>query len=108
TARRNCWEIVTALPRKQFTGRELIKWGFFTSAGVIVSKSGLSPFIRSAYADSSIPTGLPASPLFGVQPFTQPMPRFDVFRRDPVSVLNPAPMAQSNQTQQPQIGGAHV
>src|SRR5262245_53412910 len=61
----------------------------------------LSPFIRSAYAESNIPTGLPPSPLFGVQPFTQPMPRFDVFRRDPVSVLNPAPMAQSNQTQQP-------
>jgi manganese oxidase len=101
-ARRNRLEILKALSQGQVTRRELLKWGLFTSAGFIVSKSGLSPFVGNAYADgSNIPTGLPPSPLFGVQAFTQPMPRFDVFRRDPVGVLNPAPMALSNQTQQP-------
>jgi len=43
---------------------------------------------------------LPPSPLFGVQAFTQPMPRFDVLPRNPVSTLNPAPTAQANTTQQ--------
>jgi len=33
--------------------------------------------------------------------FSQPMPRFDVLPRNPVSVLNPAPTAQANTTQQP-------
>src|SRR5262249_60933051 len=68
---------------------------------------GLSTSARSVYADE-IPTGLPASPLFGVQAFSQPMPRFDVLPRLAVSALNPAPTAQSNQTQQavdPALGG---
>src|SRR5262245_65210823 len=47
----------------------------------------LSPFIRSAYAESNIPTGLPPSPLFGVLPFTQPMPRFDVRSEEHTSEL---------------------
>src|SRR5581483_2599117 len=55
--------------------RELIKWGLFTAGGVIAMKNGLSPFVGSAWADS-IPTGLPPSPLFGVQDFSTPMPRF--------------------------------
>src|SRR4029077_19540665 len=53
-------------------------------------------------------TGANPSPLFGVQPFTQAMPRFDVLARNPVSVLNPAPTAEANQTQQavdPLLGG---
>ena len=102
-ARRNRWEILKALSHRQVTRRELIKWGLFTSAGVIVSKSGLSPFVRSAYADGNIPTGLPPSPLFGVQPFTQPMPRFDVFQRhpNPFAFLSPTPMKEANTTQQP-------
>src|SRR4051795_48879 len=55
-----------------------------------------------------VPTGLPPSPTFGIQKFTQPMPRFDVLRRQPVTDLQPPPMEQSNQTQQPvdpQLGG---
>src|SRR5215210_2095828 len=52
------------------------------------------------FADS-VPTGLPASPLFGAAKFTQPMPRFDLLTRKPVSALNPAPTAQANTTQQP-------
>ncbi|HEY2028044.1 MAG TPA: multicopper oxidase domain-containing protein, partial [Myxococcales bacterium] len=43
----------------------------------------------------------PPSPTFGIQKFTQPMPRFDVLPRKPVSTLNPPPMERANQTQQP-------
>src|SRR5262249_38372716 len=101
-ARRNRAEILKAWSQGQVSRRDLFKMGLFTAAGAIVLKNGLSPFARSAYADdSSIPTGLPRSPLFGVQPFTQPMPRFDVLPRNPVSALSPAPTAQANTTQQP-------
>src|SRR5262249_50574756 len=68
---------------------------------------GLSPFVTSAHAASgpgnSIPTGAPPSPLFGVQPFSTAMPRFDVIARNPnpFTFLTPAPTAQANQTQQP-------
>jgi len=78
-ARKNRWEILKALSTGQISRRELIKWGLFTTGGVLVAKSGLSPFVSSAYA--AIPTGLPSSPLFGVQDFTTPMPRFDVLPR---------------------------
>src|SRR5438034_3488623 len=100
-ARRNRQEIVKALADGQITRRDLFKWGLFTVGGLLVWKHGLNPFVRSAYADSNIPTGLPHSPLFGVQAFTQPMPRFDVLPRNPVSALSPAPTAQANTTQQP-------
>src|SRR5712691_1893958 len=100
-ARKNRWEILKALADGQITRRDLLKWGLFTAGGVIVAKSGLSPFVKSAYAfGSTIPTGLPPSPLFGVQPFTQAMPRFDVLARNAVSTLNPAPTVQANTTQQ--------
>src|SRR5712671_3932901 len=73
--------------------------GLMTAAGTLVMTNGLSVFAPSAYA--SIPTGAPRSPLFGVQPFTQPMPRFDVLPRNAVSTLTPVPTAQANTTQQP-------
>jgi FtsP/CotA-like multicopper oxidase with cupredoxin domain len=99
-ARRKRLEIVRALSQGQVTRRELVRWGLFTSGGVLASIHGLSPFVSSARADSSIPTGMPASPLFGVQPFSAPMPRFDVLARNAVSSLVPYPTAESNQTQQ--------
>lgn len=99
-ARRNRWEILKAHSHRQVTRRDLIKMGLMTAGGILVPMRGLSPFARSAYADSNIPTGLPPSPLFGVQPFTQPMLRFDVLARNAVSTLNPAPTAEANQTQQ--------
>ncbi|HYT16074.1 MAG TPA: multicopper oxidase domain-containing protein [Burkholderiales bacterium] len=100
-ARKNRWEILKALADGQITRRDLLKWGLFTAGGVIVAKSGLSPFVKSAYAfGSTIPTGLPPSPTFGVQPFTAPMARMDVLPRNAVSTLNPAPTAQANTTQQ--------
>src|SRR5262245_57365395 len=72
-ARDNRAEIVKARSIGQVTRRELIKWGLFTTSGLLVCKNGLSPFARSAVAD--IPTGTPRSPLFGAQKFTQRMPR---------------------------------
>src|SRR2546427_642403 len=97
-ARRNRAEILKAWSQGQVSRRDLIKMGLFTASGALVLQNGLSPFARSAYA--AIPTGLPRSPLFGVQAFTQPMPRFDVLQRNAVSVLSPAPTAQANTTQQ--------
>jgi manganese oxidase len=98
-ARRNRQEILKAWSQGQITRRDLVKLGLFTAAGAIILKNGLSPFAASA--DSTIPTGLPRSPLFGVQPFTQPMPRLDLLPRNPVATLNPAPTEQANTTQQP-------
>jgi FtsP/CotA-like multicopper oxidase with cupredoxin domain len=102
-ARRNRQQIIKALSDGQITRRDLFKWGLFTVGGMLLWKHGLNPFVRSAHA--SVPTGLPRSPLFGVLPFTQPMPRFDVLTRktnpfDP-KVLNPVPTAEANTTQQP-------
>jgi FtsP/CotA-like multicopper oxidase with cupredoxin domain len=107
-ARKNRAEIVKALSQGQVSRRDLIKWGLFTTAGLLAPIRGLNPFVSSAYG--SIPTGLPPSPLFGVLPFSQPMPRADVFQRhpNPFSFLKPAPMEESNQTMQavdPALGG---
>src|SRR6195256_6965049 len=102
-ARRNRQEIVKGLADGQITRRDLFKWGLFTTGGLLLWKHGLNPFVRSAYA--AVPTGFPRSPLFGVQPFTQPMPRFDVLPRrlNPLTpgVLTPTPTKEANTTQQP-------
>src|SRR5215470_9134613 len=102
-ARKNRWEIINANTQGQVSRRDLIKMGLFTSAGLLLPISGLSPFARSAFANSNIPTGLPPSPFppGKAKPFTQPMPRFDLFPRNPVTSLNPAPTAQANTTLQP-------
>jgi manganese oxidase len=99
TARKHRAEIVKALSHGQVSRRQLIKWGLFTVAGAMAPIRGLNPFVRSAYAEDG--AGVPPSPLFGVEPFTQPMLRFDVLARKPVASLSPAPTAQSNQTQKP-------
>ncbi|HYX53821.1 MAG TPA: multicopper oxidase domain-containing protein [Candidatus Limnocylindrales bacterium] len=112
-ARQNRAEILKAYSQGQVSRRDLLKWGLITSGGAIASIGGLSPFVAfgdggsgsggssGSSTSSSIPTGMPASPLFGVQAFTTAMPRFDVVSRNPVSSLNPYPTAQANQTQQP-------
>src|SRR2546422_2349585 len=96
-ARRNRAEILKAWSQGQVSRRDLMKMGLFTAGGALAFKNGLSPFAPSAYG--SVPTGFPRSPLFNVQAFTQPMPRFDVLPRNPVSALNPAPLAQVDETQ---------
>ena len=84
-ARRNRAEITQALSYGQVSRRDLIKWGLFTSAGIMAPIGGLNPFVSSLHAQpvtslfdggdcSQIPTGLSPSPTFGVQPFTQPFP----------------------------------
>ena len=98
-ARRNRQEILTAWSHGKISRRDLVKLGLFTAAGTIILKNGISPFAQSVYA-ASIPTGLPPSPLFGVQPFTQPMARLDVLPRKALSALSPAPTAAANVTQQ--------
>jgi hypothetical protein len=107
-ARANRLEIVKAMSWGQVSRRELIKWGLFTGAGLLAPIRGLSPFASSVLsADGG---SVPRSPLFGVKPFTQPMLRFDVLPRNPISALTPEPMEQSNQTPQPlpsALGGGY-
>jgi FtsP/CotA-like multicopper oxidase with cupredoxin domain len=82
-ARNNRAEIVKALSIGQVTRRDLIKWGAVTAGGGLAFKHGLHPFVRSAYAQT--PVGLIRSPLFGVEKFTQRMPRLDV--QHPINLI---------------------
>jgi FtsP/CotA-like multicopper oxidase with cupredoxin domain len=101
-ARKNRQEIVKAHSQGHVSRRDLIKMGLISGAGLLLPMNGLSAYAQTAFSStSSIPTGLPPSPLFGVQAFTQPMPRFDVLPRGPLSTLTPAPTAEANTTQQP-------
>jgi FtsP/CotA-like multicopper oxidase with cupredoxin domain len=100
-ARKNRAEILRAHSQGKVSRRDLIKLGLITTGGLIAPIHGLNPFVKSAYGD--VPTGAPPSPLFGVQPFTTPMPRFDVAPRIPNPMtggLTPTPQASANQTQQ--------
>ncbi|HEY3159967.1 MAG TPA: hypothetical protein VGJ78_13475, partial [Vicinamibacterales bacterium] len=106
-ARKNRAEIVRELSWGRVSRRDLFKWGLFTGAGMLAPIGGLNPFVSNASAAVG-PTGAPPSPRFGCGSFTQPMPRFDVMCRNPVSCLTPAPTAEANQTPQPvdaRLGG---
>jgi manganese oxidase len=105
-ARKNRAEIVRELSWGRISRRDLIKWGLFTGAGMLAPIGGLNPFVATGAAQ--VPTGTPPSPRFGCESFSQPMPRFDVMARNPVSCLDPAPTAEANQTLQsvnPALGG---
>jgi FtsP/CotA-like multicopper oxidase with cupredoxin domain len=111
-ARRNRAEIVRELSWGRISRRDLIKMGLFTSAGMLAPIGGLNPFVGTTYGQTvyDIPTGMPRSPLFGATPFTQPMPRFDVLPRLPVSSLRPYPQAYANTTMvpvDPLLGGGY-
>ncbi len=93
-ARRNRQEVVKALTTGEVSRRELFKWGVFTAGGGLLAKNGFSPFVKSAYAGSF--TGTPASPLWGSIPFTQPMARFDVIPRKPISALTDGSIDHGN------------
>src|SRR5262245_41675716 len=97
-ARRHRADITRELSWGRVSRRDLIRWGLFTSAGLLAPIRGLNPLVRSVAA---MDDGIPRSPLSGAEPFTQTMPRFDVLPRRAVTDLNPAPTAKSNQTQQP-------
>ena len=99
-ARDNRREIIRELSWGRVSRRDLIKWGIFTSAGLLAPINGLNPFASKAYADGNIPR----SPLFGAKPFSQPMPRFDLLERKShskdKSALDPVPTAPANETKQ--------
>ena len=104
-ARKHRAEIVRELSWGRVSRRDLLKMGLFSGAGLLAPIGGLNPFVKGAYAQE---IGVPLSPLFGVQPFTQAMPRFDVLRRNAPSCLTPAPTAAANETLQPvdpKLGG---
>jgi len=82
-ARDNRAEIVKARSLGQITRRDLIRWGIFTSSGLLVCKNGLSPLARSAFAD--VPTGTPRSPLFGGQKFFQRLNRLNLQHPVPIT-----------------------
>ncbi len=82
-ARDNRAEIVRALSWGQITRRDLIRWGIFTTTGMLALKNGLSPFARSAYA--AVPTGTPPSPLFGARKFTQRLNRLNLQHPQPIT-----------------------
>ncbi|MEI8014177.1 MAG: putative Ig domain-containing protein [Nitrospira sp.] len=82
-ARNNRAEIVKALSQGQINRRDLMKWGLFTSAGLLIAKNGLSPFAKSAFAHGV--TGVPATPLNGAVPFTHAMPRLDYVPPTPLT-----------------------
>ena len=108
-ARQNRAEIVRELSWGRVSRRDLIKWGLFTSAGLLAPIGGLNPFVGSASAAGvDAVAGVPRSPMFSAKPFTQPMPRFDVLPRAPLSCLAQAPQGQANETLipvDPALGG---
>jgi len=111
-ARQNRVEIVREMSWGRLSRRDLFKMGLLTGAGMLAPIGGLSPFVSNVSADggSTIPTGAPRSPLFGATAFSQPMPRFDVLPRGPLSCLTPAPQADANQTLMavnPALGGGY-
>src|SRR5439155_1508946 len=83
-ARRNRAEIVRELSWGRVSRRDLIKWGLFTTAGLLAPIGGLNPLVSSASAIDD--SGIPRRPWFGCKPCRQPMPRFDVLPRRPSSV----------------------
>ncbi|GAU86702.1 multicopper oxidase family protein [Bosea sp. BIWAKO-01] len=72
-------EISRALSMGQITKRDLLRWGYFATGGLLIAKNRLSPFVGSAYADS-----LPRSPTFGAVKFQTPMQRADLQRPIPL------------------------
>src|SRR3954467_3318646 len=111
-ARQNRVEIVREMSWGRLSRRDLMKMGLLTGAGMLAPIGGLNPFVTGLSADggSGIPTGAPRSPLFGATAFSQPMPRFDVLPRNPLSCLTPPPQAASNQTLMPvdpMLGGGY-
>src|SRR5882672_10811888 len=108
-ARNNRAEIVKAYSQGKVSRRELIKWGLITTGGVLAPIHGLNPFVNSAYAGSlNGPTGAPPSPGLNGLAFTQPMLRFELLDRNPISSATPAPTALANQTpinMAPELGG---
>src|SRR5436305_8604875 len=98
-ARNNRAEIVKVYSQGKVSRRDLIKWGLITTGGALAPIHGLNPFVNSAFAGSlNGPTGAPPSPGLNGLAFTQPMLRFELLDRQPMSAASVAPTALSNQT----------
>jgi FtsP/CotA-like multicopper oxidase with cupredoxin domain len=96
-ARKNRQEIIQALSHGTVSRRQLLKMSLFTAAGGLAWKNGLNPFVGNAQA--AIPTGVPRSPLYGVQPFSRPMMRCDLMATNPISALDAnKPQLMANET----------
>src|SRR5258708_4657584 len=108
-ARNNRAEIVKAYSQGKVSRRDLVKWGLITTGGMLAPIHGLNPFVNSAFAGSlNGPTGAPPSPGLNGLAFTQPMLRFELLDRNPISSATPAPTALANQTpinMAPELGG---
>ena len=88
-ARNNRAEIVKALSQGEITKRDLLRWGIYTTGGLLVAKNGLSPYARSAFAAGA--TGAPRSPLNGAQKFTQPLHRLNYRAPMPMTPVSGLP-----------------
>jgi hypothetical protein len=99
-ARNNRAEIVKARAIGQITRRDLIRWGIFTSSGLLVFKNGLNPLARSAFA--AVPTGAPRSPLNGALKYQQKLNR--------LNLQTPVPMTRSRRGPEvdAMFGGAYA
>src|SRR5436305_234826 len=108
-ARNNRAEIVKVYSQGKVSRRDLIKWGLITTGGMLAPIHGLNPFVNSAYAGSlNGPAGAPPSPGLNGLAFTQPMLRFELLDRNPISSATPTPTALANQTpinMAPELGG---
>src|SRR5882724_55398 len=108
-ARNNRAEIVKAYSQGKVSRRDLVKWGLITTGGMLAPIHGLNPFVNSVLAGSlNGPTGAPPSPGLNGLAFTQPMLRFELLDRNPISSATPAPTALANQTpinMAPELGG---
>ena len=62
-ARRNRAEITQALSHGQIRRRDLVKWGLFTSAGLMLPIGGLNPFVRYAAGPGVITECYPCGPV---------------------------------------------
>jgi FtsP/CotA-like multicopper oxidase with cupredoxin domain len=109
-ARKNRAEIVKAYSQGQVSRRDLVKWGLITAGGALAPIHGLNPFVNSAFASGGVngPTGAPPSPGLNGLAFTQPMLRFELLDRQPITDCNPICTEQANQTPvacAPELGG---
>jgi FtsP/CotA-like multicopper oxidase with cupredoxin domain len=81
-ARNNRAEIVRALGAEQITKRDLIRWGIYTTGGMLAMKNGLSPYARSAFAQGA--TGVPRSPLGNAVKFNSTFERLRWLKPKPM------------------------
>src|ERR1043165_9928065 len=60
-ARQNRAEITRALSHGQIKRRDLVNWGLFTSAGIMLPIGGLNPFVRPLLGQSAATSPSPSA-----------------------------------------------